>query len=84
MGKYIPYGSMERPAYAGSIISVDDRQPPFKWGEGAGNRMWFYMAQDLGSTAFTTWVYCDTKEVIIFLFYRQMFRNYAAWGLSLP
>lgn len=84
MGNYIPHGKMDRPAFAGSIVSVDDRQPPFKWGEGAGNRMWFYMAQDLGSTAFTTWVYGDTKEGIIIDFYRAMVRNYAAWGLPLP
>lgn len=84
MGKFIPHASMKQPAFAGSIISVDDRQPPFKWAEGGGNRMWFYMAQDLGSEAFTTWVYGDTKEGIITDFYRQMVRNYAAWGLNLP
>ncbi|OJV30479.1 MAG: hypothetical protein BGO32_08790 [Bacteroidetes bacterium 37-13] len=84
MGKYIPHASMEQPAYSGSIISVDDRQPPYKWGEGAGNRMWFYMAQDLGSQAFTAWVHGDTKDGIIIEFYRQLVRNYTAWGLNMP
>lgn len=84
LGEYIPHGKMKQPNYAGSIISVDDRQPPFKYGAGAGNRMWFYLAQDLGSEAFTTWVYGDSKEGIIEEFYKKMVQVYANWGINLP
>lgn len=31
MQNFIPYESMERPTLAGSIISIDDRQPPFEY-----------------------------------------------------
>ncbi len=84
LGEYIPHGKMIQPKYAGSIISVDDRQPPFKYAAGGGNRMWFYLAQDLGSEAFTAWVYGDTKEGIIDAFYKQIVVNYAQWGISMP
>jgi hypothetical protein len=80
---YTPSARMLRPS-VGAIISVDDYQPPFKWAEGGGNRMWFYAAQDLGSTAITAWVWGDSKEGIIIDFYRQLVRNYAEWGLCLP
>lgn len=83
MDNYTPSARMLRPS-VGAIISVDDYQPPFKWAEGGGNRMWFYAAQDLGSTAITAWVYGDTKEGIITEFYRQLVRSYAELGLCLP
>lgn len=79
---YVPFEKLEHPKFAGSIISVDDRQPPFEYKK--GTRMWFYLGVDLGSEAITTWVYGTTKEGIIQDFYRQMVRNYAEWGLPLP
>lgn len=82
MSKFRPYHDLEQPKYAGSIISIDDRQPPFEYAK--GKRMWFYNGIDLGSEAFTTWVYGQTKEGIILDFYRQMVRNYTGWGLNLP
>jgi len=82
MSKFRPYHSMTQPKMSGSIISIDDRQPPFEYAK--GKRMWFYNAIDLGSEAFTTWVYGQTKEGIIIDFYRQMVRNYTGWGLNLP
>ncbi|MDR3094895.1 MAG: hypothetical protein LBU62_09700 [Bacteroidales bacterium] len=82
MARFKPYHSLEQPKFAGSIISVDDRQPVF-WYE-KGKRMWFYNGIDLGSEAFTCWVYGTTKEGIILDFYRQMVRNYAEWGFNLP
>ncbi len=82
MSKFRPYHDMNQPKYAGSIISIDDRQPPFEYAK--GKRMWFYNAIDLGSEAFTTWVYGQTKEGIIIDFYRQLVRNYTGWGLNLP
>jgi len=78
----IPHHSLLHPHYAGSIISIDDRQPPFEYAK--GQRMWFYNGIDLGSEAFTTWVYGKTKEGIILEFYRQMVRNYDEWGFALP
>lgn len=83
MGKFKPYHSLERPQYAGSIISVDDRQPPFKY-DNLNNRVWFYNGIDLGSEAFTCWVYGKSKDGIITDFYRQLIRNYVGWGFQLP
>lgn len=82
MGKYQPYHSMEAPKYAGSLLSIDDRQPPFVMEN--GKRVWFYNGVDLASEAITVWVYGHTKEGIITDFYRQMIRNYTAWGIGLP
>lgn len=82
MGKYKPYHSLKQPTYAGSIISIDDRQPPFEYLP--LKRMWFYNGIDLASEAFTTWVYGKSKEGIILDFYRQMVRNYHDWGFNMP
>lgn len=82
LAKFVPFEQLDHPKYAGEIISVDDRQPPFEYKKGA--RMWFYLGVDLGSEAITTWVYGTSKEGIILDFYRQMVRNYAEWGLPLP
>jgi len=82
-GKYIPHHSMEREMFAGSIISVDDRQPPFYLNK-EKKRMWAYVGQDVASQAITVWVFGETKEELILLFYRQMVRNYYEWGICLP
>ena len=82
MSKFSPYFKLEMPKYSGSIVSIDDRQPPFEYEK--GKRMWFYNAIDLGSEAFTCWVYGKTKEGIILEFYRQLVRNHNEWGLNLP
>lgn len=82
IANYLPYGSMYQPDYAGSIISVDDRNPPFWYAK--GKRMWFYCAYDVGAHCFTAWVYGKTKEGIIVDFYRSIVRNYTAWGIPLP
>lgn len=82
ISNYLPYGSMYQPDYAGSIISVDDRNPPFWYAK--GKRMWFYCAYDVGAHCFTAWVYGKTKEGIIVDFYRSIVRNYTAWGIPLP
>ncbi|HAZ00679.1 MAG TPA: hypothetical protein DCY97_00670 [Marinilabiliales bacterium] len=73
MSKFKLYHTLEQPKYAGSIISIDDRQPPFEYAD--GKRAWFYNAIDLGSEAITCWVYGTTKEGIIDDFYRQLVRN---------
>jgi hypothetical protein len=82
MGKFKPYHSLEQPKMAGSIISIDDRNPPFEYAK--GKRVWFYNGIDLGSEAFTCWVHGTTKDGIIIDFYRQMIRNYTGWGLNIP
>lgn len=82
MGNFKPYHSFDKPKFAGSIISIDDRQPPFKMPD--GNRVWFYNGIDLASEAFVCWVHGKTKEGIILEFYRQLVRNFTKWGLRLP
>lgn len=82
MQQFKPYHSLDKPKYAGSIISIDDRQPPFKTPD--GKRVWFYNGIDLGSEAFVCWVPGDTKEGIIMEFYRELVRNFTGWGFPLP
>lgn len=82
MSETKPYHSMRDTGYAGSILSVDDRQPPFEYTK--GERVWFYLGYDLGADCYTTMVWGKDKKGIILDFYRQMVRNYAQWGLCLP
>lgn len=82
MGQFKPYHSLDKPQFAGSIISIDDRQPPFEYAK--GKRAWFYNGIDLASEAFTCWVYGKSKDGIIVDFYRQLVRNYTEWGFKLP
>ena len=82
MQQFKPHHSLKRPEFAGSIISIDDRQPPFEYAP--GQRVWFYNGIDLGSEVFTCWVYGKSKEGIIMEFYRQLVRNYTEWGFNLP
>lgn len=83
MGNFKPHHQMDLPALAGSIISIDDRQPPFVYNT-KGDRAWFYLGVDIASRAITTVVYGQSKEGIIVNFYRQMVRNYTDWGFCLP
>lgn len=82
MSKYLPHHETIAPKMAGSLISIDDRQPPFWYEE--GKRMWFYIGIDLASECMTTFVYGKSKEGIILDFYRQMVRNYHEWGVNMP
>lgn len=82
MSQYTTPHQLDIPVYSGSIISIDDRNPPF-WYE-KGKRAWFYIGCDIASQCFTTVVYGKTKEGIIVDFYRQMVRNYTEWNLPLP
>ena len=81
--KFIPYHSLAQPQLAGSLISIDDRQPPFVYNK-QHQRVWFYCGVDLASEAMIGWVYGKSKEGIILPFYRQLLRNYAGWGLPMP
>lgn len=82
MQDFIPYHSLEQPHFAGSMISIDDRQPPFWYDK--GKRMWWYLAIDLASEAVTAWAYGKTKEEMILNFYKNLVANYHEWNLPLP
>ncbi len=82
IGKHLSYVQLQMPKFAGSVLTIDDRQPPFWYDK--GKRMWFYVGFDVASQAVTTYVYGKSKEGIIVEFYRQMIRNYHEWGLNLP
>lgn len=82
MGDFSPYHSFSLPVFAGSLLSIDDRNPPFEYEK--GKRMWFYNGLDVASGAFTVFVYGKSKEGIITDFYRQLVRNYHEWGFNLP
>jgi hypothetical protein len=82
MNKYKTPHKLEKPKYAGSLISIDDRQPPFYYDK--EHRVWFYMGIDLASEAWVTWVWGKSKEGLILDFYRQLVREYHGWGVNLP
>ncbi|QHN64874.1 hypothetical protein [Bergeyella cardium] len=81
-GMFIPHEQMELPTLAGSLLSIDDRQPPFWYDK--GKRLWFYIGLDVASDCITCFVYGKSKEGIILEFYRQLIRNYYQWGVELP
>lgn len=83
MQEFIPWHKLTKIKEAGTLISIDDRQPPFMYDENR-SRAWFYMGIDVGSEAWTCWVWGKSKEGIIVEFYRQMVRNYTEWGFNLP
>jgi hypothetical protein len=80
--QFKPHHQMDLPEYAGSLISIDDRQPPFAYAK--GKRVWFYVGYDVASYAMIAWVYGKSKEGIITEFYRQLVRNCTEWGVNLP
>src|SRR5699024_2449107 len=81
-GIYIPYAETELPREAGSLLSIDDRQPPFEYDK--TKRIWFYNGVDVASRAITASVWGKTKEGLILNFYRAVIRNYAKWGVGMP
>lgn len=82
INRFKPHAETEIPKFAGSLLSIDDRQPPF-WYE-KKKRMWFYIGIDLASACIPVFVYGKSKEGIILEFYRQLVRNYTEWGIQLP
>lgn len=77
------WASLEQPEYAGSIISVDDRQPPFEYAK--GKRLWFYNAIDLGSECIVAFVWGEDKDSFLMeRFYQELARNMAEWGKYMP
>lgn len=79
---FIPYHSLENPTFSGSLLSIDDRQPPFEYAK--GKRLWWYVGIDLASEAITVWVTGETKEELIKNFYQQLVRQYHAYGVPVP
>lgn len=78
-----PSHRFQQTMYAGSIISVDDRQPPFYYNSDK-DRVWFYKGIDLASGCWIAWVHGSSKEGLILDFYREIVRNYHEWGFNLP
>lgn len=72
--------SLDKPQFAGSLLSIDDRNPPFVMPN--GKRVWFYIALDVASEAWVCWVHGRTKEGIITDFYRQLLRTYSQLGFN--
>jgi hypothetical protein len=81
--KFITPHKFKRPTYAGTIISIDDRQPPFYITE-EKDRMWWYCGIDLASGAWIAWVHGKDKKGLMLNFYRELVRNYHEWGVQLP
>ncbi len=82
MTKFQPYHKLRRPAFAGSILSIDDRNPPFLFEK--GKRLWLYAGMDVASDAIVTVVCGKEKKDIILDFYKQLVRDHAGRGLCLP
>ncbi len=82
MGQFQPFHKLKRPAFAGSLLSIDDRQPPFLYEP--KKRLWIYAGMDVASDAIVTVVWDKTKEALIMNFYRQLVRDHAMRGLCLP
>ena len=83
IGQFKPHHQMDLPKFSGSLLSIDDRQPPF-WYDNNRNRAWFYIGIDVASQCITAVVSGKSKEGIIQDFYRQIVRNYTEWGICLP
>lgn len=83
VSQYVPYHSFEMPNLAGSMISIDDRQPPFHYNAN-NDRMWWYLGFDLASEAIVAWAYGKTKKELILNFYRNMVSNHNKWNCQMP
>ncbi len=81
--QYIPSHGFEMPTMGGSMISIDDRQPPFHYNNNR-DRMWWYIGIDLASEAIVAWAYGKSKKELILNFYKNMVANHNNWGFELP
>jgi hypothetical protein len=82
MAQFKPSHKLEKSQYAGSLVSVDDRQPPFEYAQ--SHRAWFYLGIDDASECYISWVHGKDKKGMIVPFYRQMVRNCNEWGVGIP
>jgi hypothetical protein len=84
MAKNEPFQTLQHPRYAGSSLSIDDRQAPFAY-DRDGHRVWFYMGIDLGSECFIGFVWGKDKNAgLLQEFYREVVRNCTEWGVNVP
>lgn len=81
IGQFKPSAGLDRPKFAGSIMTTDDRNPAFIMLN--GKRVWLYIAFDVASEAVVAIVHGDTKEGIIIELYRQLVRNIAELGFGM-
>jgi len=93
---YKPAHKLQKSEFAGSLVSVDDRQPPFEYEyKGKGKRAWFYIGIDDASECWISWVHTTDKistdaqaggkdKEFLMQFYRQMVRNCHEWGVGIP
>lgn len=81
--KFIPYSDLDQPEYAGSGLSIDDRNPPFYYNE-KKQRIYFYLGKDLASEAIIAWAYSKTKTGLMEQFYKNLLSNCHKWGVPVP
>ncbi len=81
---YRPYASLEVPQLAGSLISMDDRDLPFKTINNI--RVKAYLAMDVASEAFIGYSFnaTDKDMTLVMDCFRDMYKNLAAAGYNQP
>lgn len=84
MNDFKIYAETEKTKFAGSLLSIDDRNPPFRYRNEKGKleKVWFYIGVDAGSDAWVCWVHGKSKSGLIVDFYRQLLRTYKKHGLN--
>jgi hypothetical protein len=81
---YRPYASLENPHFAGSLISMDDRDLPFKTTTGV--RVKAYIAMDVASECFIAHSFhaVDKDMTLVMDCFRDMYQKLLAAGFSQP
>jgi hypothetical protein len=81
---YRPYASLEAPYYAGSLISMDDRDLPFK--TTTGIRVKAYIAMDVASECFIGHSFhaVDKDMTLVLDCFRDMYQKLQAAGYNQP
>lgn len=82
MEMFKPHHEMERPTFAGSLLSIDDRVPPFEYEK--GKRLVCYLGVDVASEFIVASVFGKNKEGIIIDFYKELVRNHHEFGVQMP
>lgn len=84
MNEFKIYAETEKTKFAGSLLSIDDRNPPFRYRNEKGKleKVWFYIGVDAGSDAWVCWVHGKSKSGLIVDFYRSLLRTYRKYGLN--
>ncbi|MFC4262439.1 hypothetical protein ACFOWM_06105 [Ferruginibacter yonginensis] len=79
-----PYVSLERPHFAGSLISMDDRDLPFKTINNI--RVKAYLAMDVASECFIAHSFNATDKDLTLVYdcFTNMYHNLEKWGYNQP